>query len=223
MRETGMGEGVFITVEGTEGSGKSTQARLLVEHLRGLQLRVTETREPGGTEIGEMIRRILLSPSKEKISAETELLLILACRADHVDRVIKPAMEQGNVVVSDRYADATIAYQGFGRGIDLERIRALNEAATGGLSPDLTLFLDLDVEVGLARVEARLGQGDADRFECETIEFHRRVREGYRDVAAREPDRVKVILADEAIEVVQERVQAVVREFLGAKSGVRYD
>ena len=216
-----MGEGVFITVEGIEGSGKSTQTRLLVGYLRGMELCVTETREPGGTEIGETIRRILLSPSGEKISPETELLLMLACRADHVERVINPALERGDVVISDRYADATFAYQGFGRGGDLERIRGLNEAATGGLSPDLTVLLDLDVESGLARVEARSGQAETDRFESETLDFHNRVRQGYRDIAFLEPDRIKVVQADAAVEAVQERIRAIVEEFLETKVGVR--
>lgn len=216
-----MGEGVFITVEGIEGSGKSTQTRLLVGYLRGMELCVTETREPGGTEIGETIRRIILSPSGEKISPETELLLMLACRADHVERVINPALERGDVVISDRYADATFAYQGFGRGVDLERIRGLNEAATGGLSPDLTVLLDLDVESGLARVEARSGQAETDRFESETLDFHNRVRQGYRDIAFLEPDRIKVVQADAAVEAVQERIRAIVEEFLETKVGVR--
>ena len=216
-----MGEGVFITVEGIEGSGKSTQTRLLVGYLRGIELCVTETREPGGTEIGEAIRRILLSPSGERISTETELLLMLACRADHVERVINPALERGDVVISDRYADATFAYQGFGRGVDLERIRGLNEAATGGLSPDLTVLLDLDVESGLARVEARSGQAETDRFESETLDFHNRVRQGYRDIASREPDRIKVVQADIEMELVQDRVRAVVERFLETKLGFR--
>jgi dTMP kinase len=216
-----MGEGVFITVEGIEGSGKSTQVRLLADYLRGMQLCVTETREPGGTEIGETIRRVLLSPSGEQISAETELLLILACRADHVDSVIRPALERGEVVISDRYADATVAYQGFGRGIDLERIRGLNEAATGGLSPDLTVLLDLDVEDGLARVEGRSGKMRTDRFERETLEFHKRVRDGYIDAASREPDRVKLVRADEEVEIIHERVRAIIERVLETRIGIR--
>lgn len=216
-----MGEGVFITIEGIEGSGKSTQVRLLADYLRGMQLRVTETREPGGTEIGEAIRRVLLSPSSGEISTQTELLLILACRADHVDSVIRPALEHGEVVISDRYADATVAYQGFGRGIDLERIRELNEAATGGLSPDLTVLLDLDVEDGLARVEGRAGKMRTDRFEREKIEFHKRVRDGYRDAASREPDRVKLVRADEEVEIVHEHVRAIVERVLETRIGIR--
>ena len=130
-------------------------------------------------------------------------------------------MERGDVVISDRYADATVAYQGFGRKVCLERIRGLNEGATGGLSPHLSVLLDLDVDAGLARVEGRSVHGETDRFERENIEFHKRVREGYKDVASREPDRVKVVQADEDIEAVQERIRAIVGEFLETKVGVR--
>jgi dTMP kinase len=214
-----MSKGVFITIEGIEGSGKSTQACLLAEYLRGAHLPVTETREPGGTEIGEMVRGILLSPSARALSAETELLLILACRADHVERVVKPALEHGDIVCSDRYADATIVYQGFGREMDLGLLRKLNEVATGGLAPDLTLLLDLDVETGLQRVAQRSGTNSTDRFEREALQFHKRVREGYIQVASDEPDRVKVVRADASIEVVHERIQAIVREFL-SQAGV---
>jgi len=214
-----MSRGVFVTIEGIEGSGKSTQVRLLAEYLRGAHLPVTETREPGGTEIGEMIRDILLSPSADAVSTETELLLMLACRADHVERVVKPALERGDVVCSDRYADATIVYQGFGREMDLGLLRKLNEVATGGLAPDLTLLLDLDVEAGLQRVAQRSGASKTDRFEREALEFHKRVREGYRRVALDEPDRVKVVRADAPIEVVQERIRVIVQQFL-SEAGV---
>lgn len=209
-----MGDGVFISIEGIEGSGKTTQARLLADHLRSMKLCVTETREPGGTEIGEMMRRLLLSPSNKGISSESELLLYLACRAEHVERVIHPALERGEVVISDRYADATVVYQGFGRGLDTERIRNLNQVATGGLSPDITVLLDLDADVGLARVAGRSSPGETDRFEQEALEFHERVREGYRYVASSEPYRVRIVKADEKIEVVQRNIREIIREFL---------
>jgi len=209
-----MSRGVFVTIEGIEGSGKSTQARLLAEYLRAAHLPVIETREPGGTEIGEMIRGVLLSTSADALSAQTELLLMLACRADHVERIVKPALDRGDIVCSDRYADATIVYQGFGREMDLELLRKLNEVATGGLMPDLTLLLDLDVETGLQRVAQRSGMNNTDRFERETLAFHKRVREGYLQVASDEPDRVKVVHADASIEVVQERIRAIVQQFL---------
>ena len=225
-----MAEGVFITIEGIEGSGKTTQARLLAQFLRSMELPVTETREPGGTDIGEMIRRILLSTSSRGISPETELLLYLACRADHVERLIRPALERGEAVVSDRYSDATIAYQGFGRGLDIERIRTLNEAATGALFPGITVLLDLDAEIGLARVAGRCPSGPSDRFEQEELDFHERVRAGYKYVASHEPDRVKVVNAKEEVEVVQNNIREIIREFLsktqfwqGERIGVRGD
>jgi dTMP kinase len=209
-----MGRGIFITIEGVEGSGKTTQARLLVDYLRGMDTPVTETREPGGTPIGEMIRRILLSPSNKGISAETELLLYLACRADHVERLIRPALERGEVVMSDRYTDATVAYQGFGRGLDIDRIRRLNEVATDGVFPELTVLLDLDAETGLARVAGRSEEGATDRLESEELEFHKRVRAGYLHVASSEPDRVKTVRADGEIAVIQQNIRSIISEFL---------
>jgi len=214
MRERRMDKGLFITIEGVEGSGKTTQLRLLIDYLESMDLPVTETREPGGTQIGEMIRGILLSPSNSGISAETELLLYLGCRADHVERLIRPAIERGEMVISDRYADATIAYQGFGRGLDVDRIRKLNEVATDGLLPDITVLLDLDAKTGLARVAGRSEEGVTDRLESEELEFHERVREGYRHVAACEPARVKTVQADGEIEVVQENIRSIISEFL---------
>lgn len=211
-----MAKGFFITVEGVEGSGKTTQARLLADYLRSRELHVTETREPGGTHISEIVRRVLLSPSSEGISAETELLLYLACRADHVTRLIRPALERGEVVICDRYADATLAYQGFGRQLDVDRIRKLNEAATDGLVPDITVVLDLDAETGLERV-ARRSEGGTDRLESEELEFHKRVREGYRQVAASEPDRVKTVEADGEIEIVRGEIRSIMDEFLSRR------
>jgi dTMP kinase len=211
-----MTEGFFITVEGVEGSGKTTQARLLADYLRSRELHVTETREPGGTQISEIVRRVLLSPSSKGISAETELLLYLACRADHVERLIRPALERGEAVISDRYADATIAYQGFGRGLDVDRIRELNAVATDGVVPDITVVLDLDAEAGLERV-ARRSEGGTDRLEREELEFHKRVHEGYRHVAASEPDRVKTVEAGSEIEVVQEKIRSIMDEFLSRR------
>jgi dTMP kinase len=214
MSKGRMGRGIFITIEGVEGSGKTTQARLLVDYLRGMDTPVTETREPGGTPIGEMIRRILLSPSNKGISAETELLLYLACRADHVERLIRPALERGEVVMSDRYTDATVAYQGFGRGLDIDRIRRLNEVATDGVFPELTVLLDLDAETGLARVAGRSEEGATDRLESEELEFHKRVRAGYLHVASSEPDRVKTVRADGEIAVIQQNIRSIISEFL---------
>jgi len=218
-----MRDRVFVTIEGIEGSGKSTQCRLLAGYLRQMDFRVTETREPGGTEMGELIRDLLLSPSNKEISPETELLLYLACRAHHAEQVIRPALQRGDLVISDRFADATVAYQGFGRGLDLERIRTLNEVATGGIAPDITVLLDLEAKIGLARVRVRLPRGETDRFEREELEFHKRVREGYRFLASTEPDRVKIVAADEPVETVQANIQRIVGAFLEKRVGVRRD
>jgi dTMP kinase len=189
-----MAKGFFITLEGVEGSGKTTQTALVADALRLAGHRVTVTREPGGTRAGEAIRAIFLDPAVS-LHAAAELLLVLADRAQHVREKLKPALAAGEIVLSDRYSDSTVAYQGYGRGLDLKLLDELNRLASDGARPDLTIVLDLDVETGLERTRARV-RGDVrgpDRFEGEQVEFHRRVRQGFLTIVRDEPDRVRTI------------------------------
>jgi dTMP kinase len=209
--------GRFITLEGCEGSGKSTQARLLHEHLVDLGEEVILTREPGGTHLGDRIRSILLAPGSAGMDPTAELFLYLAARAEHVGRVIEPALAAGTTVVCDRFADATLAYQGHARGLGAELVRTLNREATGGLAPDLTLLLDLgSAEEGLIRARERHklhGTGGAEgRFEDEEVAFHIAVREGYLDIARSEPERVVTVDGRGPVEEVHRRVVEAVRE-----------
>ena len=183
--------GLFITFEGVEGAGKSTQIRRLAASLEEEGVSVLVTREPGGTQISEGIRELLLERRHHKMVSTTELLLYAAARSQHVVESIVPALEEGQTVISDRFGDATTAYQGHGRGLDLELINRLNRVATGGLVPDLTIVLDVPVKVGLGR--ARRRRRRMDRLEIENLEFHQRVREGYLAIAKEEPQRVVVI------------------------------
>ncbi|MDE0299372.1 MAG: dTMP kinase [Candidatus Poribacteria bacterium] len=185
------GRGLFITFEGVEGAGKSSQIRRLVGSLEEDGVSVFVTREPGGTAISERIRELLLERRHRKMVSTTELLLYAAARSQHVAECIAPALEEGRVVISDRFGDATTAYQGHGRGLDLELIHRLNNVATGGLVPDLTIVLDVPVKVGLGR--ARRRRRSMDRLEIENLEFHQRVRQGYLAIAKQEPNRVTVI------------------------------
>lgn len=197
--------GKFITFEGPEGSGKSTQIRLLVEKLETEGLTVLCTREPGGTATGEAIRNILQHDSAgEPLDERAELLLFTASRAQLMDRVILPALERGEWVVCDRFIDSTMAYQGFARGMDIETLDRINDFAINNHKPDLTLLLDLDVELGFQRLEERYsnGKGSADRFEREARDFHFRVREGYYKLAKREPGRFRRVDADQSIDAV---------------------
>lgn len=205
-------KGLFISLEGIEGTGKTTQARLLYERLIHNGLEAILTNEPGGTSIGESIREILLKIDHKEMSYITELLLYNAARAQHLYEKIVPALKMGKVVITDRFSDSTIAYQGYGRGIDLNLLKTLDNIATGGIKPDITLLFDLDVETGLKR---NRGINKIDRLELEDIEFHRRVREGYLRIAKLEPGRIKIIDASEPISVVSEKIWETVRWHLG--------
>ncbi len=195
--------GRFITVEGIEGAGKSTQMTVIEQFLGQHGIPVVVTREPGGTLLSEALREMLLDPDNRGMSADTELLLVFAARAEHLHKVIRPALESGNWVLSDRFTDATFAYQGGGRGIAAARIAILEEWVQGGLRPDLTLLLDVTVEAGMARIAAR---GQPDRFEREDGEFFQRIRASYLHRAAAEPGRFRRIDAGAPAEQVSRAV-----------------
>jgi len=212
-----MRRGKLITFEGIDGCGKSTQMRLLGQYLTERGVAVVSTREPGGTELGRKVRSALLDGGAGSVEPLAELLLYAADRAQHVRRVILPALAEGKVVLSDRFYDATTVYQGYARGFDLELVNQLNELATGGLKPDLTLLFDLDVETGLKRTMRR-GDGTGvtaagpDRLDQEPVEFHERVRQAYLDIAAREPERFRVIPSAGPVEVTFELMIRAVRD-----------
>jgi dTMP kinase len=210
--------GTFITLEGIEGSGKSTQVQRLASNLRRRGLVVLTTREPGGCSIADAIRQILLHPASTALVPRAELLLYAAARAQHVSEVILPALDQGAVVLCDRFLDATIAYQGHGRGLDLGLIEQLNSVATGGLLPDLTLLLDMPAEEGLRRARQRNAGSSIQegRFEAEAIDFHRRVRTGYLQLA-RQHQRFCVIDASGTADQVSARIMETTQAFLTAK------
>lgn len=195
-------KGFFITFEGPEGCGKSTQSRLLYRYLRK-SYDCVYTREPGGTKLGERLRRIILSADGTGISDLSELFLFETCRCQIVSEIVKPALFKNRLVVCDRFSDATFSYQGFGSGLPFDVIRALDRVATGGLKPDLTILLDIDEKRGLKRAMKK----GADRMERKQLAFHRRVRLGYLELARRESDRIKVVRVDGNIDKIQEAVR----------------
>jgi len=199
--------GYFFALEGGEGTGKTTQLRILADDLAERGLEVVVTHEPGDTPVGRHLRDLLLDPATS-ITSQTETLLYAADRAEHVAHVIAPALARGAVVISDRYLDSSIAYQGFGRGLDIEQVTGMSLWATGGLLPDLTLVLDLDPEDGLRRARGRNGR--ADRLEGEALEFHRRVRAGFLTLAEAAPARYAVIDATGAPDQVADQIQAAI-------------
>jgi dTMP kinase len=208
-----MARGVFITLEGGEGAGKSTQARLLKTALEARGHRVVLTREPGGSPGAEEIRALLVEGAPERWTPLAETLLFLAARADHVARLIGPALAQGAWVLCDRFSDSTLVYQGLARGLGVEKLRALQDAALSGLAPDLTLVLDLDPSAGLARAKARSGAGET-RFEGFDAAFHARLRQGFRDIVAREPQRCVLIDGEGIAENIAARIWQAVNERL---------
>jgi len=202
---------MFITLEGPEGSGKTSHIPILVEYLKNAGYRVTATREPGGTSIGDQIREVLLSNKNTEMHPRTEILLFQASRAQLVEQVILPRIMQNEIVICDRYADSTIAYQGYGHQVNLEQLRSIVDFATGGLKPNLSILLDVDVQVGLKR---RQKDGDVNRLDKFVIAFHQRVIAGYHEMVRSEPERWVVMDANQAFDRVQQDIQRAVLQRL---------
>ena len=215
---------MFITLEGIEGSGKTTQMEFIRGFLATRGIDCTVTREPGGTPTGKKIRGILLDPEGKDLSPDTELLLYTADRLQHIREVISPSLRAGKTVLCDRYFDATLAYQGYARGLDGDRIRELHRLLCDGLTPDLTLLFDLSPEEGLARAWRQIHEGERScaesRFEQEALDFHRKVRDGYLLLAATEPDRFRIIDAAKGIDHVRRQVTDVLTDFLARRQNV---
>lgn len=204
--------GLLITFEGLDGSGKTTQMHRLAERLRAAGKTVLETVEPGGTAIGNLIRRILLDAKNQELSPTAELLLYFASRAQNVDEQILPAIARGEIVLADRFTDSTLAYQGCARGLGAELVMTLDRIACRGLRPDLTILVDIDVDTSLARAHKRnaRGAGDETRMDEQSLEFHRRVFDAYQALAAREPERVRVVNGTGAMEDTEREIWNVV-------------
>jgi len=211
MARQTLSKGLFITFEGTEGSGKTTLAKSVYRRLKKSR-QVVLTYEPGHSSLGRILRKALLSSTKANIEPLSELFLFEADRAQHVKEVIVPALKEGKIVLCGRYCDSTLAYQGYGRGLNLQMIKNLNSYASGGLEPDLTLLLDIAPEKGLPR--AFKARGKKDRIESEEIAFHRRLRKGFLEIARKEPSRVKVISASQSLEKVEVDALKWIRQIL---------
>ncbi len=206
-------KGIFISLEGSEGVGKSTSLNFIKQHIESLGHQVVVTREPGGTPLAEEIRDLLLSKRDESVEINTELLLMFAARCQHVEQVIKPALAKGIWVICDRFVDASYAYQGGGRGIDRDKIKALEEWCLQGFAPDLTVLLDMSVEQGLERTKLR---GEADRFEVEKMAFFENIRKVYLKRAENEPERISVVDASPSIEEVQRTLKGLLDSKFGS-------
>ncbi|NOY64819.1 MAG: dTMP kinase [Nitrospirae bacterium] len=205
-------KGIFITFEGIEGSGKSTISKMIYEELLGRGISAIHTYEPGDTPLGREIRKTLLNPDHKEMEPLTEILLYLADRVEHVNKIIKPSLEKGTVVISDRFSDSTIAYQGFARGFPINQLKELDRIVRAEVKPDITILLDLDVKEGLKR---NRGANKIDRFELEEVEFHERVRKGFLTLAKDEPDRFRVVDASQDLKDVYQEVKRIIFSFLG--------
>ena len=213
MAQRALKKGVFITLEGVEGCGKSTHSKLLFKYLKKSGYRTVHTREPGGTKLGEAVRRVLLDSPEIRISDLAELFLFEACRAQIVEEIIKPALDRGSIVISDRFSDATFSYQGYGGRVDLKAIKTLDRVATTGVAPDLTMLLDIDTLEGLKRARKK----GIDRMEKKDLSYHKRVRVGYLKLSKQYPGRIKRVEASGRIPEVQTKirreVEIVLRKF----------
>ncbi|HBM75598.1 MAG TPA: dTMP kinase [Clostridiaceae bacterium] len=209
-----MGKGYFISIEGSDGSGKSTQIKLMKEYFASKGFEVVESREPGGTRIGEKVRNIILDNENVEMSPVTEALLYAASRAQHVTEVIRPCLKQGKVIICDRYIDSSIAYQGVGRGLGIDVVSKINSVAIQGIMPDLTVFFDIDPEVALNR---KIEDGKADRLELEKLEFHKKVYKGYKQIASTN-SRIKIIDASRSVMEIHKDVVNIIDEFLLKRS-----
>jgi len=207
-----MKRGLFVTVEGTDGCGKTTQIRNIIDHLSSMGCKVVVTREPGGTRISESIRSIILDPAYTEMHSKTELMLYSAARAQLVEQVIKPAIANCETVICDRYVDSFYAYQGYGRGLDMDMLKQITSIAIDNTMPDITFFFDLDPEIGLRR---RMNAANGDRIENEQLEFHRRVYNGYKKLAKENPERIKTIDASRSVEEVWNDVRRQLDTVLG--------
>ena len=205
-------KGIFITFEGIEGSGKSTISKMIYEELLGRSISVIYTYEPGDTPLGREIRQTLLNPDYKGMEPLTEILLYLADRVEHVNKIIKPSLEKGTMVISDRFSDSTIAYQGFARGFPINQLKELDRIVRAEVKPDITILLDLDVKEGLKR---NRGVNKIDRFELEDVEFHEMVRKGFLTLAKDEPDRFRVVDASQDLKDVYQKVKRIIFSFLG--------
>ncbi len=205
--------GLFITLEGLEGSGKTTQQKYIIDDLKERGYDVLLTREPGATRLGKKIRQLLLDPEWSEMTPRAEILLFAADRAQHVEEIVKPALKDGKIVISDRYFDSNLAYQGYGRGLDIEIVRKINLWAVDYLKPDLTFFLDLPVEVGLARARAQTVDKLGDRLEREEFKFYKQIRAGYLELA-KESERFRVIDANRSIKEVKSDILQNIEEMI---------
>ena len=206
--------GKFITFEGGEGSGKSTQVSMLAQRLKAMGVGVRQTREPGGSPGAEIIRHVILSGAAKPLGPDAEAMLFAAAREDHLNNTIRPALERGQWIICDRFADSTRVYQGVLGHVDARLIKSLERITVGDTRPDITFILDISAEQGLARASARRGNEQADRFEAETVAFHDKLRDAYRELAANEPERCFVIDADDSRHVIAEKIWTLVNDKL---------